>query len=170
MCSCKQCEELRMFFWCHSLNIYRIFNIMLCIFPKTHFEVRNDFFLHIFDSCLSQRSCLCVSLTDKKIQIMRLEVKSSRNVNDPAVKNEILAKVSSIYFAFNICWWLTKITLYNKSLCSSDREDTEGEGTNRRCKTVVASDFWRKCLSEDVVSEEWCFLFALHQNQELIAS
>ncbi len=35
-----------------------------------------------------------MSLTEKKRQIVRLEIKSSQNVNDPAVKNMILAKVS----------------------------------------------------------------------------
>lgn len=37
----------------HSLNIYRIFNIMLC---KDTFWSKKWFFLHIFDSCLSQHS------------------------------------------------------------------------------------------------------------------
>ncbi|XP_052417792.1 C-type lectin mannose-binding isoform-like [Carassius gibelio] len=34
--------------------------------------------------------------TEKKIQIVRLEVKSSKNVNDPAVKNMTLAKLGQI--------------------------------------------------------------------------
>lgn len=39
-------------------------------------------------------------------------------------------------------------------LCSSDIADTDGEETHRRCETVVENDFWGKCLSENVVSEE----------------
>ncbi|KAK9971272.1 hypothetical protein ABG768_024646 [Culter alburnus] len=44
-------------------------------------------------ACLEKFAFICY---EKRIQIMRLEVKSNRNVNDPAVKKEILAKIEKI--------------------------------------------------------------------------
>ncbi len=40
--------------------------------------------------------CVCACVLEKKRQIVRLEVKSSQNVNDPTVKKEILAKVCKL--------------------------------------------------------------------------
>lgn len=34
-------------------------------------------------------------------------------------------------------------------LCSSDRADTEGEGTHRRCKTVMENPLRWKCLPKE---------------------
>ncbi|XP_042582855.1 C-type lectin galactose-binding isoform-like isoform X2 [Cyprinus carpio] len=44
--------------------------------------------------CTDKLPFLCY--TEKKRQMVRLEVKSSQNVNDPAVKNMILAKLEQI--------------------------------------------------------------------------
>ncbi|XP_043101117.1 C-type lectin galactose-binding isoform-like isoform X2 [Puntigrus tetrazona] len=44
--------------------------------------------------CTDNLPFICYS--EKKTQIVRLEVKSSQNVNDPAVKSEIMAKIEQI--------------------------------------------------------------------------
>ncbi len=50
----------------------------------------------IHRACLRVCVCVCACVLEKKRQIVRLEVKSSQNVNDPTVKKEILAKVCKL--------------------------------------------------------------------------
>lgn len=44
---------------------------------------------------------MCVCPTERKRQLVRVEVKSSQNVNDPAVMKEILEKVSHTHIRYH---------------------------------------------------------------------
>ncbi len=111
--------------YCYLIFSYLIYLVFICLFNKCpkFVEINGKwhewhfFFLDCFD-CLKKIyilycNILCYSVllwllcvflcpTDRIKQTVRLEVKSSQNVNDPAVKTEILLQVNSYKNMYSI--------------------------------------------------------------------